>query len=395
MIKKFKRKILLTTSIILIIPFNLLVGSFSLGILGVLNYENQQILREISTYGFSGPLLERIDDQYAELAPFYSVKVYPNDDVEVLSTADVIDKEHVVEVIEHIIRSPKKTGIIDSFQYITIDKSGHLEIIMRDMSLTTSSYIQRDLNKGLFVLSVVGSIVLFGLANLITKLLTKPVEQAFTRQKQFINDASHELKTPLSIMSLNLDLIKDENKDKKEFNYITNEVKRMDTLVKNLLDTSKMDEFNFKINKQTANISNALYEIALPFESIAFEKSIDFNLNIEDSIESKVDIELIKQVFVILLDNAIKYTQPNNKIDVVLKREKRKIIFSVFNQGDYIKEEDQKHIFERFYRVEKSRTSSGSYGLGLSIAKNIIEKHSGKITLVSTQGKGNTFTVKL
>jgi two-component system, OmpR family, sensor histidine kinase CiaH len=156
------------------------------------------------------------------------------------------------------------------------------------------------------------------------------------------------------------------------------------------LDTGKeLEEFT------VFDISKLINNVLLTFEAVIFENNIELSSNIEEGITIKGDRESIKKVFIILLDNAIKYTSKNGKIDVELIKEKNKIKLKIKNTGEGIKKEDLDKIFERFYRVDTSRArDTGGYGLGLSIAKSIVESHNGKIYAESNIGKDTTFIIE-
>ncbi len=402
MIKKLKLKIFIIVALLLIVPFNMLIGVANVGAQRTVDFFHRQ-----SIEGLTSDDLEFMRPHGKDFYEEISLNIEPLFEIDLSSeTYEVISLsgDPVPEDINVIIEKAKMDLELSINRPIGIDGSvsGHYiytydennqTLILRDISNTVEQEALGIFHDVSLLLLLFGSCVLFILALVITNIVTKPVEQAFKRQRQFINDASHELKTPLSIIALNLELIKEQNNNKQEYHYINNEVKRMDKLIKNLLNSSKAEELNKKLKLKPENISNALYEVALPFESIAYEKGVTIDFNIEEEIIHNVDIESLKQVFVILIDNAIKFTPTNNRIEVTLTKN-RKLNFQVFNSGSFIKKENRKVLFERFYRGDESRTNNGSYGLGLSIAKDIVEKHKGKINVDSNQD-GTTFTVKL
>ncbi len=403
MIKRLKCKFLIVISLLLILPFNFLVSITNYGAQKTSDFFHRQALEGVTADDFdfirpqAGQNFEQLTQSFG---PIYEINLntypismtslsghpLPANSEEIISNADnyITNDNDVYDEIQSI-------GGFEDFVF-SYDKKNNV-IILRDISEFADQKAVEAFNTLTPIVMVVGSIFLFFTALLITHLITKPVEQAFKRQRQFINDASHELKTPLSIISLNLDLINEESRTTTEFNYIRQEVKRMDKLIKNLLSSSKADEFNKKLSLNQADVSSALLEVSLPFESLAYEKGIKMILNIEEDIMHKVDIESLKQVFIILIDNAMKYTPTNNTIIISLCKN-RKMQFKIFNSGITISNEDQKLIFERFYRVDSSRLNNGSYGLGLSIAKDIISAHKGTIT-VNSSNEGTTFTIKL
>ncbi len=391
MIKKFKLKIFLLTFILLSLPFYLLFYFTVYGSLHIVEFANTNILRTVTQNGLS---IINNDNPYTnedliQKSPIYHIDL---NTYEIESTNSEYDEQIISTNIDYIIKNNRPKGSINSYFYF-YDKENNA-IAMRDLTFFRASYdLMKNDNNHLKVFAAV-ILILIAVAKIITYFICKPVETAFNRQKQFINDASHELKTPLSIISLNLELLPDSSKQSIEYEYMHSEVKRMDRLIKDLLESSRGNDFNIKLNKKNEDISNALYEIALPLESIAFEKGINMDINIDENIYHKVDIEKLKQVFVILIDNAIKYTNNDNKIEINLTKNNRKLTFEVTNYGVTIPKEYQKYIFDRFYQLDKSRSENKGYGLGLSIAKDIINKHCGKITLTSIDNK-TTFKVVL
>ena len=229
-------------------------------------------------------------------------------------------------------------------------------------------------------------IVLF-ITRLITNYLIKPAEASFKKQKEFIADASHELKTPVAVIMASTDALEKDN-NPKYLNNIKNETERMNKLITSLLDLSKLES---GVNKDTytlENISKIIEKATLTFESIAYEKNVLIDTSIEENIMLKCSGVEINELISILLDNAIKHSYKNTNINVILNNNKNDIKLEVINTGDEIKKEDEEKIFERFYRVDKARNrSEGRYGLGLAIAKNIVLNHNGKIRAYSNNGK--------
>lgn len=236
------------------------------------------------------------------------------------------------------------------------------------------------------VVGVLGLITVYIIAKKISKTIVKPVADSFEKQKQFVSDASHELKTPLAVIEANADVLQDKVGENKWITYIQNEVQSMNKLVNDLLVLARMENTNTTNNKKF-NLSKEVQMSVSVFESIIYEKKIKLETNINDGIEFNGEKEDIKHIISILLDNAIKHTKENGKIIVNTIKEKNDIKIEVKNQGEPIPEEERKKIFERFYRVDKARNRNEKrYGLGLSIAKGIVEKYKGTIEAGSKDG---------
>ncbi len=241
-------------------------------------------------------------------------------------------------------------------------------------------------------------ILIFFISSFLTERSIKPIKESYYKQKQFISDASHELKTPLAVIHTNVDVLltNTDEQNKKWLEYIKSEVERMGHLTNDLLYLTQMDGAeDHQMMKTTFNISERLEHILLGLEVVAFEKNISLIYDIAPDIEMHGNAEQVSQVMMILLDNAIKYTQTGGDISILLSKSTHHINLSVTNSGDGISEEDLPYVFDRFYRADKVRSrESGSYGLGLSIAKTIVEQHNGKITCESKVGDQTNFTVR-
>lgn len=274
------------------------------------------------------------------------------------------------------------------------------------MVFTDRSLEIATLNRLLIICLLIGILsllVLLGISIILSKWAIKPIEKTWEKQKQFVADASHELKTPLTVIATNADVVLanpyDQIKEQSKWlNYIKAETERMTKLVNDLLYLAKLDDDEVLKHKMHFNLSDALIDICLPFECVIFESHKIFNMHIAPDILYYGDEGRIKQLGVILLDNAIKHTHENGTIDfnVFLDTSKNKIHIEVTNTGKGIPLEHQDKIFERFYRVDKSRSrETGSHGLGLAIAKTIVSQHSGTLSVTSNIDGPTTFTAIL
>ena len=305
----------------------------------------------------------------------------------------------------HIIKyddSYWKYLIISSYE---TDTSGN-EIAVYYLSISNINTQIGMLQKLIITLSIVllaALILVFLICLFFANRSIKPIEDAWNKQNQFIADASHELKTPLTTINTNIDLLMTHGdstikEEKKWLNYIKDESTRMAKLTNDLLYLAKVDHSSENnIIKSTFSFSSAAENVILTTEAVIYEKSLNLVEDLDDEIYISGDESQIKQLVLILLDNAIKYTNQGGTIEVTLKKLDNKTArFIIKNTGNGIPPEDISKIFDRFYRSDKSRDrKSGGYGLGLSIAKSIVVSHKGTIKLKSEPNKFTEFIVEL
>lgn len=299
---------------------------------------------------------------------------------------------------KYSITQMKKQVIQDGGQSYTIEENKY-QIMFLDVTMYKESLLQ--LLTTLLSVGIIMLIVIFLISLYFANRAIKPIAEAWERQKQFAADASHELKTPLSIINANYDALLANQEETiksqlKWLGYIKIGTDRMTKLVNDLLSLAKMDDVNFPIHKVPFNLSSAINDVILSMEAVVAEKGIRLTCSIRPEIIVKSDPERIKQAITILFDNAVKYTDKNGQIDISLNKLKRHVAFSIKNSGKGISKQDLPKIFDRFYRVDPSRTQeTGSYGLGLSIAKTIIERLGGEIYGESVENEYTTFTITL
>jgi two-component system, OmpR family, sensor histidine kinase CiaH len=269
------------------------------------------------------------------------------------------------------------------------------------LDVTESLQTLRQLLVTFIIVWLVMLVFIFSMSLYFANRAIKPIAEAWEKQKQFVADASHELKTPLAIINANSDALLANQEEtvksqKKWLDYIKAETGRMTKLINYLLYLAKAETASIPTLYTAFNISNVVNSVILSMEAIAFEKGIRLSHTVGPDIIAKVDPEQIRQVVVILLDNAIKYTDEKGHINIFLKKMKRQVVFSIENSGQGIKKKDLPRIFDRFYRVEPSRTSeNGGFGLGLSVAKAIMDRMGGKINATSVENERTTFTFTL
>lgn len=357
--------------------------------------QRRMIRDDIGFYGieaFCGNDNQKIKRQEYDYSTSVVLK---NKNIMVLSNSlkETTDKD-ILSMTQKLQKSGKRFGSIDDYIYLVrILKSGNTVYIF----VNNKEALQNS--KQFFIVSIfifLLSVIVFTIISYyLSRWMIKPSEKAIKNQKIFVANISHDLKTPITIIRANADLIENEVKNKKSIKYIQQETEKLNHLVNEMLTLTRIDNTISKENFKSFNFGDSLFDVVLPFESIAYEKGIRFNINIDEVTDYFGDESNIQKLAEILIDNAMSYTAKGGIVDVDAYENSKAVTLSVTNTGEPISDEKKVEIFDRFYRESKSRESTGNhYGLGLSIANTIVKKHNGKISIESKNGK-NTFTVIL
>lgn len=357
--------------------------------------QRRMIRDDIGFYGieaFCGNDNQKIKRQEYDYSTSVVLK---NKDIMVLSNSlkETTDKD-ILNMTKELQKDKKRFGSIDDYIYVVRTlRSGNTVYIFVDNKEAMQN------SKQFFIVSIfifLLSVIVFTIISYyLSRWMIKPSEKAIKNQKIFVANISHDLKTPITIIKANADLIENEVKNKKSIKYIKQETEKLNHLVNEMLTLTRIDNTISKENFKSFNFGDSLFDVVLPFESIAYEKGIRFNINIDEVTDYFGDESNIQKLAEILIDNAMSYTAKGGIVDVDAYENSKVVTLSVTNTGEPISDEKKVEIFDRFYRESKSRESTGNhYGLGLSIASTIVKKHNGKISIESKNGK-NTFTVIL
>lgn len=275
------------------------------------------------------------------------------------------------------------------------------------LGLTDSSTFEKqmtDVLLGALSLALVAIVLTVFISFFLARLFIRPVEESWNKQRRFIADASHELKTPLTVIMANTEIVRSNPEAKigsetKWLDGVMDESKRMQGLIADLLLLAKMDDENVSaacISEENVNFSQAVEDTLFGFEAIAFERKLTVESSVQPDILIKGIHSRLSRLPDILMDNACKYAELGGIIKVNLKAVGDKAVLRVFNSGPEISKEDMTHLFDRFYRADESRCDDiPGYGLGLSIARSIVEESGGHITVENADNEGVTFVVTL
>ncbi len=398
MIKKLRTKfvcIMMTLVVImLVIIFGLVIVFMSLG----LEIQSQRMLDALADSPMQ--MGDRYDIPDDIRAPFFIIQISARGEIAAAgySFYNLSDEVTVQELIAQSRESGQQEGVLELYdlRYKRVSRPMGETIIFLDISSQRSTI--RSLVTSCVLIGCVSTGVFFAISLLLANWAVAPVEQAWQQQKQFVADASHELKTPLAVIMTNAELLQNPEygeEDRQQFSgSIFTMSQQMRGLVEGLLELARVDNGAVKMAFSAVNFSELVADGILPFEPLFFERDLQLYSHVEEDITLTGSGGHLKQVLDILLDNALKYAAEQSAVYVRLTRQGSGCLLSVASAGASISPQDMQKIFRRFYRVDSARSRDGSYGLGLSIAQSIVEEHRGKIWAESDKGI-NTFYVQL
>ena len=468
MIKELRKKFVIVTMLLFAIVFTALFAVYCISDYYWNKYNTLYTLGEIAE---SDSFQETLDDSDIETSgtnPIYAVTVKSDGTVRSIQSSNgKYEKADIAKIVRGISAQDDDTYQWKDYLYYSVsNKDGSSYIVFQDASMQSSD-IRRMFKRVFFLLG--GLLLLLGVSLYLSRFVTRPAEEMLRREKQFISDASHDLKTPVAAIRINAQVLADQESagdapvtamnnglpqntesaggdmpnaesaagstlnanggtpnaeltggstlnaesaagpgtsnrlsadkaresNRQLVSNILTEAERMSRLISELLSFSYIEEKTLHMDQTLFSLSEGCEEVALSMESTAFEKNISLTYDIGENINYCGDGDALRRVCAILLDNAIKHTPENGDIQMTLRKQGKHPVITVVNTGSPIPKADLPHIFERFYRVEKERNGkTGHFGLGLSIAKTIVEAHHGTITAKNDPGLV-TFTVRL
>lgn len=289
-----------------------------------------------------------------------------------------VDKEQIADYTEKALNRHKERGWIEGYRYKVFNHSDGKAVVFvnGEMNSTVSN---RFVILSFVVLACSGFILIL-IFIILSKRVVKPIAESYEKQKQFITDANHELKTPLTLIMSNVDIVEEELGKSEWLDDIRSEGQRMTKLINRLVSLSHMDEEQNVLQKENFDLTNVVYDVASEFVQLACENNKILYCLAQPDVVCKGDEAHIRQLMSILLDNAVKYCDTDGEIHIDLT-EKRHPVITVENTYTDVDNIELDKLFDRFYRADKARTYDGSFGIGLSLAKEIVNKHGGEISV--------------
>lgn len=325
------------------------------------------------------------DSPKFRLSTFFSVAVSYEGEILAVRNAmpTVYSDQTLSKLAQRVIREGKNFGTEKNLSFYLADKDGYHLVVFMDNTVVNESAM--TLFRYTLIFGGVALVVFFFLSVFLARKIVAPLEQSYQKQKQFISDAGHELKTPVSVVSANAELLARQLGENQWLANIQYETERMGLLVSQLLELARTE--NVKVQPERIDLSRLVAGEALPFETVAFEKGLILQSQISQDLFVLGSSHQLKQLVSILLDNALSHSKPEGQVEIFLTAQRNTLTLSVVNPGDEIPPQQQKQLFERFYRADPARSGEENhYGLGLAIAKAIVEAHHGQIRVLCREG---------
>lgn len=312
---------------------------------------------------------------------------------------DLEDEQSVRDLAQAANSQGGQSGVLKSYglRYLIDETPDGQKIVFSDVSSELATL--QNLLRTCVLIGFLGFLAFLGISLILARWAVSPVDRAWKQQKQFVSDASHDLKTPLTVIMTNAELLQNPEYDSDSRRSFTENIltmsRQMRSLIERMLELARADNGLSASQLEDIDFSKLANDTILPFEPVFFERGLEFSSGIEEGIRVRGNSAQLCRVIEILLDNAQKYALPGGSVNLSLQRAgRRRCRLCVSNDGESISKEDLKNIFKRFYRSEEARSRDGSFGLGLPIAESIAEAHSGRLWGESRNGV-NSFIMEL
>ena len=340
-----------------------------------------QVIREDGSGSAPGVSVEIGGDRL--LLPYFTVNIWGGTAYITGGTyANLEDTDALRDILSQCLEQNQTEGTVEDYhlRYLVEDNGLYRKLAFVDMSMEQATLAR--VIRSYLVIALAALLVLLGIAAAASRWVTRPVERAWRQQRQFLSDASHELKTPLTVILSNAELLGGAALPEKPARWSGNircEAEQMRTLVEQMLTLARADNGVRPAAMEPVNFSDVATECVLSFEPVAFEAGKPLEDHVAEDVTVTGDRDRLRHLISILLDNAVKYGAPGGTITLTLERTERQARLTVANPGDPIPPEHLPHLFERFYRADSSRGEQTGFGLGLSIADTIAREHKGSL----------------
>ncbi len=399
MIKKLRFKFVLVNMSIATLLLAVILGLVFYFTRASLEAESIRMMQGIAAQPFHVSLPDELGEDVR--LPFFTIQLGPGGELAATGGGyyDLSDGAFLRDLVDTVFASPKRLGVIEEYglRYYRSDLPVSQCLVFSDMSSEKATL--ESLTRTCLLIGGLGFLLFLGVSILLSRWAVRPVERAWKQQRQFVADASHELKTPLTVIMTSAELAQSPDYGREErqrfLEGILTMSRQMKGLIEEMLQLARADQADTQAAFAPVALSRLVSDALLPFEPVFFEAGLALEADVAEDIQVSGNAAQLRQVVEILLDNARKYSRAGGSTQVSLSRPRRgRCLLTVANQGEPLSDQALQNIFKRFYRADPARSRTGSFGLGLAIAETIVTRHHGRIWAESREGR-NLFHVEL